>query len=159
MTWNSVANAVLTVIDGKPVANWRQPGRMALALLVSFVVASCVVSPVSDSSRGKTATEARQEAVATSAQKRWDAMIKGDYDTAYDMMSPASRSTISRDQFKARTRHGFTGAKVDPVRCDGDTCRVRVWVTYDLPQIKGMRGSVDEIWIFEHGRPWYVYRE
>lgn len=153
-----VKNAGLYELTSKHVVTWRQTAVLVLSLLTGMTLGSCALSPGGDASFAKTSPEAREAVVRKAILERWDAMIKGDYDTAYDMMSKASRATVSRDAFKASTRHGFTSVRIESLSCNGDTCRDRVVATYNLRDFKGMPGQIDEVWIFENGRPWYVYR-
>ncbi len=104
-----------------------------------------------------TTPEARQALVTERADARWAALIKGDLDGAYGYMSPASREVLSLDKYKTTIRRGgFREAKVDSVACDGDACKVRLLLTYDHRQMKGITTPIVESWIVDGRQAWYV---
>jgi hypothetical protein len=113
------------------------------------------VSPVGDGST----TAAKREAVEKRVNARWDALIKGDLDAAYALLSPASRETVTLQQFKEKTRKGaFREARIDAVDCGGDTCTVKLWITYDHRLMQGISTPMEETWVFDRGQAWLVYR-
>ena len=143
----------------KGVAKRRHPGPAELAFVALFGLTSCAVSPLGDGSAAQVSPEARNEAVAKRVNARWDALIKGDLDAAYALLSPASREVTTLEQFKRNTRHGgFREAKIDKVDCGAELCTVRLWVTYDHRLMKGVQTPIEETWIFDKGQPWLVYR-
>ena len=155
----SAVNARICNFWTKGVAKWRHPAAPILLLVVSFGLASCAVSPVGDGSAPALSPEAKREAVTARVSARWDALIKGDLDAAYALLSPTSRETVTLAQFKARTRKGgFREAKVESVDCSADVCLVKLRLTYDVRLMKGVQTPIEETWIFEKGEPWLVYR-
>jgi hypothetical protein len=155
-------SAVIATIDGfsaKGVANRRHLRPRIMVLVAIFGMASCAVSPVGDGSGAAAAPEARREAVTKRVNARWDALIKGDLEAAYALLSPASRETLTFDQFKQRTRKdAFREAKIDSVDCSADSCTVKLWITYDHRLMKGVQTPLVETWVFDKGEPWLVYR-
>jgi hypothetical protein len=155
-----------TVIPKQPifpalrVAVWRQTGRLAAIWIAVLSLASCAVSPIGDGDAGRAATpEARKAAVESRAQARWDALIKGDLEKSYSYLSPASKSTLTFEQYKGVTRKsGFRNAKIDSIDCDAQACTVKLMVTYDHKLMRGIRTPVEETWVFDKGQAWYVYR-
>jgi len=145
-------------IWAKGVAKQRHSSPAMLVLVALFGLSSCAVSPVGDGSGPAGTPEARRDAVAARAAARWDALIKGDYDKAYALLSPASREATTLDQFKKNLRRGFRDAKVDTVECSAELCTVKLWVTYDHRLMKGVQTPIDETWIFDKGQAWLVYR-
>ena len=68
----------------------RNPHKTAwlfAMMLAGLVFAGCA-------SQG-TAPESKQESIAQRAQSRWDALLAGDFETAYSYYSPGYRSTAS----------------------------------------------------------------
>lgn len=123
----------------------------ALATLILVGLAACATTPATP--------EAKQTAVSERVTAKWAAMIKNDLDAAYRYMSPASRQVVTLTRFKSNIRQGaFREAKVDRVTCEGDACQVRLLVTYDHPQMKGITTPVTESWVFDGGEAWFVYR-
>src|ERR1051325_1347338 len=113
-------------------------GCRVLAKLGLIAIAGCATNPGGPSTAASpTTVEAKQALVAKRASSRWDLLIKDDLDAAYAYMSQGSRDTTSLDKFKVNFRRGaFRQAKVDAVTCDGDACKVRLFVTYDHPNLK-----------------------
>ena len=103
--------------------------------------------------------DAKREAVAQRVNARWDALIKGDFEAAYALLSPASRETVTLDYFKSHTRKdSFRKAEIKSVECAADSCNVKLWVTYDHPRMKGVETPMEETWVFDKGQAWLVYR-
>jgi hypothetical protein len=145
-------------LSAKSVVKWRRHRPAALILLATFAATGCAVSPIGDSASGGAAADLR-DAVAKRAAARWSAMIKGDWSTAYSLMSPSSRAEVTLEQFTAGVRKdSYREVEIDRVECAAEACSVRLHLTYDHPLIKGLRTGVEETWIFDNGQPWYVYR-
>jgi hypothetical protein len=99
------------------------------------------------------------EIVKQRAQLRWDLMVKGDLDKAYEYFSPSSRETMSLAGFKSRVRPGFWKAvRVDKVECSSaDRCEVSVTIGYDY---RGTRVETPhrETWIRDEANWWLLSR-
>jgi hypothetical protein len=130
-----------------------------MATLGLIAIAGCATPPPAATSTAPAATPAaKQDLVTQRAASRWDAMVKDDLDTAYTYMSPGSREGTSLEKYKANTRRGaFREGRIESVSCDGDSCLVKVFVTYDHPKMKGITTPVTESWIIDGGQAWYVY--
>lgn len=143
----------------KGVAKRRHNGPATAALVALFALTSCAVSPTGDGSGAPASAEARRAAVEARAYTRWEALIKGDLERAYALLSPASREVTTLEQYRANTRKGgFREAKVEGVECGAELCTVRLWITYDHRLMKSVRTPLEETWIFDKGQPWMVYR-
>ena len=141
------------------VAVWRQTGRLAAVWVAVLSLASCAVSPIGDEKAGKVGPDARREAVASRVQARWDALVKGDLQGSYGYLSPASRETLSFEQYQKVTRKtGFREAKIESIDCDADACKVKLWITYDHRLMQGVSTPLVETWVFDKGQAWFVYR-
>jgi hypothetical protein len=141
-----------------PVAVSRHICRV-LATLGVVALAGCATPPsdLGTASPGPSAG-APQALVTARAKARWDAAVKGDLDTAYGYMSPASRQVTSLEKYKSNSRRdAFRDAKIESVACEGDACMVRLLVTYDHPRMKGITTPILESWIIDGGQAWYVY--
>ena len=62
--------------------------RWVALLLLASLASGCVTTAVAP-------TDVKQR-----AQARWDAVLSGDYDTAYSLYSPGYRSSHSRTDFE-----------------------------------------------------------
>ena len=117
------------------------------------------MSPIGDGKAAADGPEARRKAVETRVQARWDALIKGDLQASYGYLSPASRETLTFDQYQKVTRKtGFRAAKIESIDCGADACKVKVWITYDHRLMQGLSTPLEETWVFDKGQAWYVYR-
>ena len=102
--------------------------------------------------------EAKQKVVAERAQARWDLLIKGDVDGAYQYLSTGSRAAVSAAVYKAKIKPGlWRSAKVDQVECEAEVCKVKMLVTYDFGRMKGIETPIPETWIIENGTAGCVY--
>jgi len=106
-----------------------------------------------------TPSEAKNSAVAARAQARWQRLIDGDLAGAYEYLSPASRTTMPLDLYKAKHKVGmYRSVKVDGVDCEADTCTVTLSLTYDYKRVKGVTTPLVEKWIITQGQAWFVDR-
>ncbi|MEP7206591.1 MAG: hypothetical protein ABI920_06610 [Casimicrobiaceae bacterium] len=106
-----------------------------------------------------TPQEQKQKIVAERAEARWQALIKGDLDSAYSYLSPASRAANSLTLYKGKVKPGiWRAAKADRVSCLAEVCTVTMLVTIDTKAMKGIQAPVTENWILEDGAAWFVYR-
>ena len=102
--------------------------------------------------------QVKQTVVAERAEARWQALIKGDLDTAYTFLSPGSKATTSLAVYKSKIKPGiWRRAKADKVSCEGEICSVTIQITFDTPKAKGIETQLAERWIIEDGAAWYVY--
>ena len=109
---------------------------------------------------GAASSEAREDLVKRRAQARWDALIKGDVKASYEYLSPASRSVVSLESYAVRSSaRSYRETKIDSVGCESETCRVRLFLTFDHRMMQGITTPVEEIWVFDGGQAWFVYRE
>lgn len=126
---------------------------MAWLTLGSAVLTGCASVSVGSS------PEQKQKVVAARAQARWDVLIKGDVPSAYEFFSSGSKAGTSLEIYKAQMKPGaWRQAKVERVDCEVEICKVKLLVTYDAKQMRGIQTPVDETWIIENGSAWYVYR-
>ena len=102
--------------------------------------------------------EAKQKVVAERAQARWELLIKGDVDGAYQYLSTGSKAAVSAAVYKLKVKPGiWRGAKVDTVECEAEICKVQMMITYDFARMKGIETPIPETWIIENGTAGYVY--
>lgn len=100
-----------------------------------------------------------QKIVADLAAARWEALIKGDFAKAYNYLSPGTREVMSLDLYKAKIRGGnWKRANVDTVSCEQDQCKVLMAIEYSYRDIKSLETRLDEKWLRQDGKWWYVPR-
>lgn len=120
-------------------------------MAAAAVVAACASVP-GGGLTSASPTEVKVAAVTERSNARWQAMIKGDFQSAYDMMTDASRNAVTLERFRGRSRGAaFRDAKVQKVSCEADTCKVEVFITYDHQKMKGVGFPATETWIIERG--------
>jgi len=123
-------------------------------------VAGCASAPPGGAPETGLTEAARVATVTKRAEERWTLLIKGDIKAAYAYLSPASRAVTSLERYEARTRTGnFREFKFDRVSCEAETCRVRLFLTFDHRVMQGVVTPIEETWVFEGGQAWFVYRE
>lgn len=104
-----------------------------------------------------------EERVARRAQARWDALIRGDIETAYAYLAPGYRKIKSLERYR-RGIHGvgkWREARVERVTCpEKDVCNVDMQVKVRLMVPRGEPiesvNPVRERWIHKAGEWWYV---
>jgi hypothetical protein len=135
----------------------RRHSRLGAMFVVAGLVGGCA-STMSGAGLGPDApAEVQKEAVTARAKARWDALIKPDLASAYTFLSPASRATMSLDQYKAKHKVGmYRAVAVDSVECEADRCTVNLKLTYDYQRFKGMVTPLSERWIIAEGQAWFV---
>lgn len=96
------------------------------------------------------------------AQTRWDAVIQGDFEKAYAMFSPASRTTTPINEFIRKASFvKWLSVTVGKVTCaDADLCTVEIEAKYAYnPRHFGRVENVQrllETWRNVDGEWWYV---
>jgi hypothetical protein len=154
--------------------NWRRMHRMIgrLAEVKQFYrakrasgcVALLAVAIAGCASMGgitkDSSVEAKQALVSERINARWQALIKGDLDTAYTYMSAGSQEAMSLKLYKAKHKPGMWRAvKIESMQCEAEVCKAKMILTYDHDRMKGIQTPFEENWIIEKGTAWYVNRE
>lgn len=130
----------------------RRAGRyLAVAVLAALTASCATLTP--------TSPEAEKVKVVTErATARWKAVVGKDFAAAYEYFSPASKSTVTPQGFKAvASRLDYKEGRVDGVKCDAETCVVKLTITYDTKLMKGVHTPLEESWIITRGQAWYVW--
>ncbi len=130
--------------------------RGVAALILSIGMMGCAGS--GGGSTSPTQVEP-QKIVADLAAARWEALIKGDLAKAYNYLSPGTRDVMSLDLYKARIRGGnWKKANVDSVTCEQDQCKVLMAIEYSYRDIKSLETRLEENWLRQDGKWWFVPR-
>ena len=125
------------------------------------VVAGCASMGGGGGLTKDTPPEQLQAKVQERALARWQALIDGAPERSYEYVSPASKETVSLEAYRLSTQGvGVVYRKIEPdsVKCEGETCNVRVFLTYDHRIMRGIRAPMEEVWVLDKGQAWYVWR-
>lgn len=129
----------------------RAASYLMVAVLAAVTAACATLGPDSPN-------EEKVKVVTERAQARWNAIIGKDFAAAYEYMSPASRATVTPAGFKTiASRLNYRIAKVREVTCEGQTCLVKLTITYDTSIMPGVRTPLEESWSIDKGQAWYVW--
>lgn len=131
--------------------NKARLGLGALGVAMALLLGGCAGLP---GSTPEATVEAR-------ANARWQALVKGDFDAAYEYLPPSVRATRTKQEYRA----SFAGAvswvkgQVDRVECEAQRCEAVVNVEA-VPLIRrGFTGNIKlgipESWIKEEGNWWF----
>ena len=124
--------------------------------LVVVLVSACS-TPVGiiDSSSNVAAVD---KLVMQRAQQRWDAILAGELNQAYALISPSGRAKLQAQDYRLRvnTSH-FRKAKVQEASCQVDSCDVKISLDYVIGGLS-LNQTLSEIWILDEGNWWFVYR-
>jgi hypothetical protein len=129
-------------------------GWAGAALLAAALLSACATDPIAK----------RDDLIAERAQARWDALLAGDFATAYAYLAPGYRSAKSAADFEIsiKTRRvQYNAAEYRSHRCEGKVCTVSVWVGYTVPRpAQGVpewksNSMLEERWIEVGGEWWF----
>ena len=126
------------------------PVRLAGSLLIALIaVAGCASAP----------QRSDQEIVAERAQVRWNALVAGDFKTAYEMMSPAGRSVVSLEGYSGTLKRGFwKEVRVKDVQCtSAEVCEVHLEMEYEFMG-RRTKTPVSEKWVKQDSTWWYLFQ-
>ena len=106
----------------------------------------------------RAAVEESKQQVAERAQERWDFLMKGQVERAYEYFSPTSRETLGLEAFKRRsgTTRLWRRTQLEKVDCQADACKVTMTLEYDMREFKGLKTTVEEAWVKDSGTWWLV---
>ena len=140
--------------EGRRLAPWRQcakGGTWQWWFWRCLTAACATLGPTSPN-------EEKVKVVTERATARWKAIIGKDFAAAYEYMSPASRTTVTRAGFSTiASRLDYKDAKVNEVTCDAEICKVKLLITYDAKMMKGVHSPLEESWVIDKGQAWYVW--
>ncbi|MHB9101634.1 MAG: hypothetical protein ACYC2E_09000 [Sulfuricella sp.] len=127
----------------------------ALTALLAMGLAGC--AGIARDAGGQ--QDPRQQ-VSERASARWDALIAGDLAKAYEYLSPGTRDVMTLDLYRKKIRTGaWQKAKVDTVSCERDRCEVVMLIEHSYRDMKSIESRLNEVWLQEGGKWWYVPRK
>ncbi|MDS4028025.1 MAG: hypothetical protein RKO25_13700 [Candidatus Contendobacter sp.] len=141
---------------------------LILALASSAVGADEVLvgpgSSVQASPQPSLVTEAEETQLKERVLARWQALIRGDFEAAYQFETPAYRAVYTPSQFRYRfgNQIRWRMANITDIHYDDDpiVARVRVEVAYRYAnpekgrEMLDMIQGVNEVWLRKEGQWW-----
>ena len=131
----------------------------------SVVTALTLAAVILLSACATTSTASPGELVRERAQARWDALLNGDFATAYSYLSPGYRSatTVVDYEIEIRMRKvQYRTAEFQDYSCEESICTVRLKIGYKIAKpVPGMANwesddVVSEQWIKSDGNWWFL---
>lgn len=126
----------------------------ALAAMAAGLLAGCATTP-----------RTPEEIVKTRANERWQAILGGKPQAAYEYLSPGSRALVPFRQWQGSlgSATSWKGAKVFSVTCEtSEKCIARVEVQHEPLLMRAKLGTItssyDETWLLDGGQWWMLYK-
>jgi hypothetical protein len=126
-----------------------------LALLCSLLLLSACA----------TTAETKAASIEERASARWNSLLSGDLQGAYEFLSPGFRSSVSSLQYQRsilQNRVQWTAARYIESDCTETACKVKISLGYTLqgglPGVKSFSGTqtVEESWVLIDGEWYYL---
>jgi len=94
-----------------------------------------------------------EESLRALVQKEWEAKVKGDWGTVYDLASKEFKNKIERDKFLQGAKLRVENFSLKEVKIDSRQGKAWVNVSYDINQMgMSLKGATTkEEWIWEDG--------
>lgn len=125
--------------------------KVAISGYLLLFAVGCAVVPVSHLTP--------EQAVKARAQARWDALVAGQLDKAFEFITPSGRSTLPFDVFRGRlSGASWLKASVTSATCEPDVCDVTVTLVVNVLPNLPQQIPISEQWLLVDGKWWFVYR-
>jgi hypothetical protein len=142
---------------------WRTKEMKVLTTMIAtFMLFSCAT--VTPGARDSQSIEQREKLLRERVIKMWDAMVRRDRETAYDLHDPFFRAKENKDAFKGRSVPVYHfNPKVESIDIQCNIATVKVKFEYELRGVMVMGKEVSqprketigtETWIFMDNT-WY----
>ena len=123
---------------------------LSLACVLSFAVVGCA-----------SLRPAPEETVRKLATQRWQALLAGKFDQAYEFATPAFRKLRTVDSYRTNRSAvpvKWVSAEVLRVDCEPQRCNVKIKLI-TRPIMPGfnklnLETGLDEVWLLEDGQWW-----
>lgn len=148
-TMNSIK---ISAQSGRDRPRFRAIRTFALAMVSAAFFTAC-------------ATIGGGGSVVDRAQARWQALLAGDFQTAYSYYTPGYRSSKTPGDFELSIRLRkvqFRDAEYLEHQCEGDSCTLKFNVKYHVASpVPGVnrwesKTVLDERWVRTQGKWWYL---
>lgn len=127
------------------------------------LIAAASVAILQACASGIGSAQAPEEIVKQRAEARWKALLARDWETAYNFSTPAYRSAIDLEGFRARLGGAvaWTGAQVLKVSCRESVCEPTIKVRFKPVLERGypeLDTEFSERWVLEDNR-WWIHQK
>lgn len=133
---------------------------LTLTLLGVATLAGCASTSQSQASPDKSP----EAVVRERAKARWDALIAGDTEKAYQFLQPSYRAVRNLNFYRGTIAGGavqWKNAEVVGVECKTEVCSATIRIEYVPVAIKAAGGVLmnhfDEQWVSDQGA-WWLYQ-
>ena len=108
-------------------------------------------------------TAQKEDNIEKRAMERWNLVLGGDLDGAYQYLSPGYRSSVTSTQYQRSvllSRVSWKGARFIESECIETSCKVKISIDYalygTLPGVSSFESTqaIDESWVLSEGK-WY----
>ena len=122
-----------------------------------WALTACAVSALLLAGCASMQTQTPEQIVEARANQRWQHLIDGDIEKAYDMLTDSYRRVTPYERYRGRmTNGGWIKAKAISVTCADEVCAVRISLEAKPPLGSRFGGNIntglDESWVFEEGQ-------
>ncbi len=103
-----------------------------------------------------------EEIVKKRSEERWQALVNGQFDKAYEYLAPSYRAVNSFERYRSNFGNAasWQNAQVLSVACETDKCDVRLRIQLKLA-VRGVdtvATALNETWLLEDGK-WWLFQK
>ncbi|WP_157462924.1 hypothetical protein [Curvibacter gracilis] len=122
-----------------------------------WALTACAVSALLLAGCASMQTQTPEQIVEARANQRWQYLIEGDIQKAYDMLTDSYRRVTPYERYRGRMANGgWIKAKAISVACADEVCAVRISLEAKPPLGARYGGNIntglDESWVLEEGQ-------
>jgi len=122
-----------------------------------WALTACAVSALLLAGCASLQPQTPEQIVEARANQRWQYLIEGDIQKAYDMLTDSYRRVTPYERYRTRLANGgWIKAKAISVNCADEVCAVRISLEAKPPLGAKYGGNIntglDESWVLEEGQ-------
>lgn len=122
-----------------------------------WALTACAVSALLLAGCASLQPQTPEQIVEARANQRWQYLIEGDIQKAYDMLTDSFRRVTPYERYRSRMANGgWIKAKAISVTCADEVCSVRISLEAKPPLAARYGGNIntglDESWVLEEGQ-------
>lgn len=122
-----------------------------------WALAACAATALTMAGCASLQPQTPEQIVEARANQRWQYLIEGDIQKAYDMLTDSYRRVTPYERYRGRMANGgWIKAKAISVACADEVCAVRISLEAKPPLGARYGGNIntglDESWVLEEGQ-------